>query len=331
MQFVQRLQQAHVLAAGLCKSSDEIVADSLANCVAANELQKLCPATCLDDARKLLLHMMSFDTLLQNYDFAPVVACDVLQLALFDIVLLVDDGSSMGEGTKWSDVKCIAEQIVNMVSHFNCSGLQVEFVHRDERAVGVTCSEDLDVLFHSMQPRGCSPLIQPLTIKVLDPFYSRCRGRRSSLSACASAHDFSGMPPDIQRHVSNIAHVGGEGLPTTPPAATAPPAAAAQLGCAANTPPAAAPQPPSPGCASAGSNVFMRQLQEKRKSRDLKLEETNAPAAASSPSPSPSSPTCAAHASFASSTQHVSHTCAAESSAASPVKPLPVYIITVGG
>ena len=191
--------------------------------------------------------------------------------------------------------------------------------------------------------------------QVLDPFYSRCRGRRSSLSACASAHDFrfvfgrsvqgvmcthvtrctcvltptfSGMPPDIQRHVSNIAHVGGEGLPTTPPAATAPPAAAAQLGCAANTPPAAAPQPPSPGCASAGSNVFMRQLQEKRKSRDLKLEETNAPAAASSPSSSPSSPTCAAHASFASSTQHVSHTCAAESSAASPVKPLPVYIIT---
>ena len=43
MQFVQRLQQAHVLAAGLCKSSDDIVADSLANCVAANELQVTLP------------------------------------------------------------------------------------------------------------------------------------------------------------------------------------------------------------------------------------------------------------------------------------------------
>ena len=100
-------------------------------------LQKLCPATCLDDARKLLLHMMSFDTLLQNYgssnlhfvarttaaarrgalmhasalassrsridvthaDFAPVVACDVLQLALFDIVLLIDDGSRCAPST----------------------------------------------------------------------------------------------------------------------------------------------------------------------------------------------------------------------------------------
>ena len=30
-------------------------------------LQKLCPAARLDDARKLLLHMMSFDTLLRNY------------------------------------------------------------------------------------------------------------------------------------------------------------------------------------------------------------------------------------------------------------------------
>jgi len=196
MQFVQRLQQAHVLAAGLCKSSDEIVADSLANCVAANELQKLCPATCLDDARKLLLHMMSFDTLLQNYDFAPVVACDVLQLALFDIVLLVDDGSSMGEGTKWSDVKCIAEQIVNMVSHFNCSGLQVEFVHRDERAVGVTCSEGTSKLGRSVPqhaaPRllpphsapdhqGAGSILQPLPWKA---FVAVCVRQRARLQVC---------------------------------------------------------------------------------------------------------------------------------------------------
>ena len=147
-----------------------------------------------------------------------------------------------------------------------------------------------------------------------------------ALHVSANTNTFSGMPPDIQRHASNIAHVGGQGLPTTPPAATPPPAAAAQLGCGPNTPPAAAPQA---GCASPGSNVFMRQLQEKRKSRDLMLEVANAPAAASSP-PSPSSPTCAPHASFASSSEHVSHTCAAESSAVSPppVKPLAVYIIT---
>ena len=75
-------------------------------------------------------------------DFAAPVACDVLQLALFDIMLLIDDGSrcapslftsnsppctriqtfsrffplfsfsfcSMGVGTKWSGMNCIAEQ-----------------------------------------------------------------------------------------------------------------------------------------------------------------------------------------------------------------------------
>jgi hypothetical protein len=39
MQFVERLEQARMHAAGLCKSSDEIIADSFANCVASNELQ----------------------------------------------------------------------------------------------------------------------------------------------------------------------------------------------------------------------------------------------------------------------------------------------------
>ena len=116
--------------------------------MADNELRKLFPPARLSDVRNKLLHKQttSFDNLVQSYDLPPLVAGDVLQLALFDAVLLVDDCSSMNEGTKWSDVKCIVEQMADMLSQCNSSGLRVEFVHRNTRALGVTSSRDLQLL-----------------------------------------------------------------------------------------------------------------------------------------------------------------------------------------
>ena len=107
MEFIARLEEALQHAEGQRIESDAIVAESFANCVADNELQKLCPPARLSDARNKLLQTKSFDNLVQSYDLPPLIAGDVLQLALFDAVLLVDDCSSMNEGTKWSDVKCI--------------------------------------------------------------------------------------------------------------------------------------------------------------------------------------------------------------------------------
>jgi hypothetical protein len=161
MKFIARLEEALQHAEGQRIESDAIVAESFANCVADNELQKLCPPARLSDARNKLLQTKSFDNLVQSYDLPPLIAGDVLQLALFDAVLLVDDCSSMNEGTKWSDVKCIVEQVVDMVSQCNSSGLRVEFVHRNARALGVTSSRDLQLLFDGMQPQGSTPLIKP--------------------------------------------------------------------------------------------------------------------------------------------------------------------------
>jgi hypothetical protein len=96
-------------------------------------------------------------------------------------VLLADDCSSMNEGTKWSDVKCIVEQVVGMVSNCNknrtASGICAQ---ECTRALGVTSSGDLQLLFDGMQPQGSTPFIQPLAAKVLDPFYACCRRRRGA-------------------------------------------------------------------------------------------------------------------------------------------------------
>jgi hypothetical protein len=321
MQFFDRLEEARLQAAGLCRSPDDIVADSLANCVACNELQKLYPPTRLGEIREKLLQTMSFDAFAHNYDFSPLIAGDVLQLALFDTVLLVDDCSSMNEGTKWSDVKCIVENIVNMVSQINSSGLQVEFVHRDVRALGVTSSDDLDTLFELMQPSGCTPFIQPLTVKVLEPFYSRCRGHRLSLSEPVNALEVSRLRLEIEAQIEGTR----SNCPADQPdSSQCPPAIA----------PAAATHP-SPSCSSqsvgSGGSSFIQQLHEKRKSRDLQLElgAGLSPFAAASPT-SLSPAATASKTGFDGQSGDESGTSNSPKSSSVPqyVKPIVVYLIT---
>ena len=317
MEFIARLEEALQHAEGQRIESDAIVAESFANCVADNELQKLCPPARLSDARNKLLQTKSFDNLVQSYDLPPLIAGDVLQLALFDAVLLVDDCSSMNEGTKWSDVKCIVEQIVDMVSQCNSSGLRVEFVHRNARALGVTSSEDLQLLFDGMHPQGCTPFIQPLAAKVLDPFYACCRRRRSSVSGGAHALEASRVP-DVQAEASP----SHRSAPNTAAAAVhALPAAAAQTETSCIS-----------GSSSSSGSSFMQQLQEKRRSRDLQLDMgpgfaslLTASLTAAAAAPSAAREQSGAGSSSAGSSPLAR---AADCSPADVVKPIVVYVIT---
>jgi hypothetical protein len=321
MQFVGRLEDALLHAAGPCKTPEEMVADSLVNCVASNELQKFYPPMRLGEIRENLLQSISLDAFAQIYDLPPLIAGDVFQLALFDTVLLVDDCSSMNEGTKWNDVKCIVEHVVNMVSQINSSGLQVEFVHRGVRALGVTSSEDLDVLFELMEPNGCTPFIQPLTVKVLEPFYARCRGHRLSLSEPMNALEINRLRLETEAHAAtptylpadHVAAVAGQVFPATPTAAA--------VHCGS---------PTSSGSVGSGKGSFFQQLQEKRKSRDLQLEM----GAGFSPF-SPTSPAALSSAEVTPSADHgqssdENGTSKSPISSSSPhfVKPIVVHLIT---
>jgi hypothetical protein len=136
-----------------------------------------------------------------------------IQLALYDVVLFIDDSGSMLEGSKWRDLQAIAQQIVEMTTQFDTDGIQViygfilfhrniilrdffasllrpswsvfpshqlrfgqvEFMNSSVRADNVSSSADLEQIFSHVRPMGFTPLASALESKVLEPYYEMLR------------------------------------------------------------------------------------------------------------------------------------------------------------
>lgn len=180
MGFADRLEQARAAQekqSGPIAAADgnRMIVNALTHAVETNRLQQLYTPQKIASQARSLSQLLDFDPFCQKYGIAPLIAADLLQLSLYDVVVFIDDSGSMLEGSKWRDLQAIVQQIVEITTQFDTDGIQIEFMNSSVRADNVASPADLHNIFSRVRPMGFTPLASALESKVLDPYYEMLR------------------------------------------------------------------------------------------------------------------------------------------------------------
>ncbi|KAK2732840.1 hypothetical protein FQN55_003909 [Onygenales sp. PD_40] len=100
------------------------------------------------------------------------VGQDVVKLALFDVILYIDDSGSMGfeeNGERLNDLKLILNRVAFAASLFDDDGINIRFMNSDQQANNIKNEKDVDHLMTTFRPHGMTPLGTKLLEKVLEP------------------------------------------------------------------------------------------------------------------------------------------------------------------
>jgi hypothetical protein len=83
----------------------------------------------------------------QRFKIPPLIAGDLMQIALYDVQLFIDDSGSMNEGDKWDDARAIVTQIVNITTFFDLDGIDVEFMNSPISGKRIKNPDEVSALF----------------------------------------------------------------------------------------------------------------------------------------------------------------------------------------
>lgn len=100
------------------------------------------------------------------------VGADIVKLALFDIVLYIDDSGSMQfeeNGERIKDLKLILSRVAYAASLFDEDGIQVRFMNNDLQGNNIRSEQQVEDLVQRVQFKGLTPMGTSLKNKVLEP------------------------------------------------------------------------------------------------------------------------------------------------------------------
>jgi hypothetical protein len=100
------------------------------------------------------------------------VGQDIVKLALFDIILYVDDSGSMQfeeNGERIQDLKLIIQRAAYAASLFDSDGIEVRFMNSDIQGNNIRSEPEVEQLIQRVQFKGLTPMGTQLKRKVLEP------------------------------------------------------------------------------------------------------------------------------------------------------------------
>jgi hypothetical protein len=112
------------------------------------------------------------DILCQRWRVPPELGRDVIKLALFDIILYIDDSGSMAfeeGGERIADLKVILSRVAFAASLFDEDGVQVRFMNSLEQGNGIRNEQQVDDLVSRVRFTGLTPMGKELNNKILQP------------------------------------------------------------------------------------------------------------------------------------------------------------------
>lgn len=115
------------------------------------------------------------DQLCQKWRVPREVGQDIVKLALFDIILYIDDSGSMQfeeNGERIQDLKLILSRVAYAASLFDDDGIQVRFMNSEEgerNQTPIRTEQDVEQLVARVQFKGLTPMGTSLRNKVLEP------------------------------------------------------------------------------------------------------------------------------------------------------------------
>ncbi|BFZ59817.1 hypothetical protein YB2330_000838 [Saitoella coloradoensis] len=111
--------------------------------------------------------------LIAKWRIPKELGVDLCKLALFDVVLFVDDSGSMAfeeNGERIDDLKLILSRVAFATSLFDDDGISVRFFNSNVRGDRITSEQQATQLVSQIHFTGLTPLGTQLNAKVLEPF-----------------------------------------------------------------------------------------------------------------------------------------------------------------
>ncbi|KAF7133710.1 hypothetical protein CNMCM5793_005064 [Aspergillus hiratsukae] len=112
------------------------------------------------------------DKLVREWSVPTEVAMDVMKLALFDVILYVDDSGSIEfeeKGMRKEQLRQILGIVATGASTFDQDGISVRFMNSNEIGDGIRSVDDVNMLVSRVRFAGLTPLGTSLRNKVLEP------------------------------------------------------------------------------------------------------------------------------------------------------------------
>lgn len=146
----------------------------LLSAIQENQLQVFYPPDRLDRLVQTLAAdaPAKINKLVREWNVPTEVAMDVMKLALFDIVLFVDDSGSIEfeeRGVRKEQLRQVLGIIATGASTFDQDGVSVRFMNNTETGDGIRDAGDVDRLVSRVRFQGLTPLGTNLMSKVLGP------------------------------------------------------------------------------------------------------------------------------------------------------------------
>lgn len=174
------------------QSTAKSVKSHLRACINANNLQPLFfnedENTFNPRASKLIKKILKtdFQNIADNWQGVSVqMAQRLCKLALYDIVLLVDDSSSIRKYNendgRLDDLETIASILAEVSALFDDDGIDIEFLNNEEKYRGIREGKIASQILHDLEFQGKTKLGQALHQKVYRRFFHKSTSTDSSL------------------------------------------------------------------------------------------------------------------------------------------------------
>ncbi|GAO47192.1 hypothetical protein G7K_1402-t1 [Saitoella complicata NRRL Y-17804] len=120
--------------------------------------------------------------LIAKWKLPSEIAVDICKLALFDVILFIDDSGSMvfeEKGERLDDMKMILSHVAFAASLFDDDGIQVRFFNSDIKGDNIRSEADADKVISQVKFGGLTPIGTQLKAKILEPLVlSRARANQ---------------------------------------------------------------------------------------------------------------------------------------------------------
>ncbi|KAK6350180.1 hypothetical protein TWF696_006420 [Orbilia brochopaga] len=138
--------------------------------VADNKIQNFYPPQKLDAISRTITDQIQ--KLEMGWRVPREVAMDFVKLALFDIVIYIDDSGSMAfeeGGERIKDLKLILQKVAFAATLFDQDGISLRFMNNDFSQNNIRTEGQINQIVDQVQFRGLTPMGTSLRAKVLDP------------------------------------------------------------------------------------------------------------------------------------------------------------------
>ncbi|KAL2374477.1 hypothetical protein RJ035_007094 [Blastomyces gilchristii] len=112
------------------------------------------------------------DQLCATWRVPREVGQDILKLALFDVILFIDDSGSMQfeeGGERIKDLKLILSRVTYAATLFDDDGIQIRFMNSDLQGDNIRNEQQIEHLISTIKFSGLTPMGSSLRAKVLEP------------------------------------------------------------------------------------------------------------------------------------------------------------------